>query len=227
MSSVDLVNQQWKILIFERFMEILKAPYGDFSAIGNLANAINDGQSLNQIVELLSRHSQAKYAFQHRLQLGTINLQQLHSLSKDTLGYAYAEHMLSNGLEPIPTRVVNNDYDYLIVHLTETHDIWHVVINADTTMAGEIKLHAFVAAQLQMSRFYLAMLAKNLLKTAVEDLDLAPMHMDAMTQGWLMGKQAQPLFGIAWNRLWAIPLSQLQAQWNILLDIETTSPITV
>ena len=107
-------------------------------------------------------------------------------------------------------------------HLTETHDIWHVVINADTSMAGEIQLQAFVAAQLQISRFSLAMLAKNLLKTAVEDLDLAEQHMDALTTGWLMGKQAEPLFGIQWNTLWEKPLAQLQTQWNILLDIPTT-----
>jgi ubiquinone biosynthesis protein Coq4 len=222
MSSLNSANQQWQMLVFERFMEILQTPYGNFPAIWNLANAINDAESLKQIGELLSHHPTAKYAFHNRLLLGTIDVQQLHSLPKDTLGYAYAEHMLSNGFSPIQLPAIEHDYDYLMVHLTETHDIWHVVINADTSMAGEIQLQAFVAAQLQISRFSLAMLAKNLLKTAVEDLDLAEQHMDALTTGWLMGKQAEPLFGIQWNTLWEKPLAQLQTQWNILLDIPTT-----
>jgi len=223
MSSVNLVNQQWQMLVFERFMEILKTPYGNFPAMWNLANAINDAESLKQIVELLSQHPTAKDAFHKRLLLGTIDLQQLHSLPKNTLGYAYAEHMLGNGLKPIQPQAINHDYDYLMVHLTETHDIWHVVTNTDTSIAGEIQLQAFVTAQLHISRFSLAMLAKNLLKTAVEDLDLAEQRMDALTKGWLMGKQAKPLFGIQWHTLWEKPLAQLQTQYNILLDIPATS----
>jgi ubiquinone biosynthesis protein Coq4 len=83
-------------------------------------------------------------------------------------------------------------------------------------MAGETKLQAFVAAQLRASRFSFAMLAKNLLKAAVEDLNLAEQLIDALTEGWRLDKQAQPLFGVQWNSLWNIPLIDLQAEWNIL-----------
>lgn len=218
MITTKLVGQhpQWKMLVFERFIEILKAPYGDFQAIWNLANAINDEEGFRRTVELLSVHPLAKNAIQNRLLLGAINLQQLHSLPEDTLGYAYSDHLLCNGLNPIQSQMVDYDYDYLILHLTEVHDIWHVVIDADTSMAGETKLQAFVAAQLRTSRFSFAMLAKNLLKTAVEDLELAEQLMDALTEGWRIGKQAQPLFGVQWNTLWDIPLIQLQAKWNVL-----------
>ncbi|MEP0900333.1 Coq4 family protein [Leptolyngbya subtilissima AS-A7] len=150
--------------------------------------------------------------------LGAIDLKQLHSLPAETLGYAYSDHLLRNSLNPIQSQTVENDYDYLIAHLAEVHDIWHVVINADTSMAGETKLQAFVAAQLRASRFSFAMLAKNLLKAAVEDLDLAEQLMDALTEGWRMGKQAYPLFGMQWNTLWDIPLVKLQAKWNLLPD---------
>ena len=209
------------MLVFERFMEILKTPYGNFQAIWNLVDAINDAESLKQIVELLSRYPTAKYAFDKRLVLGTIDLQQLHSLPKEP-GYAYAEHMLSNSLKPLQTQEIEHNYDYLMVHLTKTHDIWHIIINPDISMAGEIQLQAFVAVQLQSSGFSLAMLAKSLLKTAVEDLDLAEQRIDALTKGWLMSKQAKPLFGIQWNTLWEKPLAQLQTQWNILLEIPAT-----
>lgn len=215
MSEIDSVNQQWKKAVFERFIEILKSPYGDFQAIWNLANAINDTESLKQVVEMLSHHPTAKSAFQNRQLVGAIDLEQLHNLPIQTLGHTYADHMLRNGLKPIQPQAIANDYDYLMVHLTETHDIWHVVINADTSMAGETKLQAFVAAQLQFSRFSLAMLAKNLLKTAVEDLDLAEPFMDALAEGWLIGKQSQPLFGMQWETLWEMPLVQLRSQWNI------------
>jgi ubiquinone biosynthesis protein COQ4 len=193
----------------------LKAPYGDFQAIWNLANAINDPESLKRTIELLCLHPLAKYAFQNRLRIGMIDFQQLHCLPQETLGYAYSDHMLRNSLTPITSSMVESDYEYLMVHLTEVHDIWHIIIGADTSMAGETKLQAFVAAQLRSSRFSFAMLAKNLLKAAVEDLNLAEQLMDALTQGWLIGKQAQPIFGMQWNTLWDTPLIQLQAKWNI------------
>jgi len=214
--DLDEPDSQWKMQVFERFLQILKAPYGDFQAIWNLANAVNDEAGFRRTIEWLSVHPSANNAIQNRLRLGVIDLQQLHSLPAETLGYAYSDHLLRNGLNPIQSQMVEDEYDYLIVHLTEVHDIWHVVINADTSMAGETKLQAFVAAQLRTSRFSLAMLAKNLLKTAVEELDLAEQLMDALTEGWRLGKQAHLLFGVQWNTLWDIPLIELQDKWNVL-----------
>lgn len=149
--------------------------------------------------------------------MGALDLQQLHSLSVDTLGYAYSDHLLRHDLNPIQSKFVDSESDYLFLHLTEVHDIWHVVINADITMEGETKLQAFVASQLQSFRFAYAMLAKNLLKTSVEDLELVGSLMDALTEGWLLGKQAHQLFGVQWNTLWHRPLVDLQRELKILL----------
>ncbi len=223
MISKDSVNknQQWQELVFKSFLQILRAPYGDFGSIWNLANVINDEDSLRETITLLSCHAPAKSAIQSRFLLGMIDLQQLNCLPKETLGYIYSEHMLRNGLKLIPCQTVKNDFDYLMVHLTEVHDIWHVVINADTSMAGETKLQAFVAAQLRNSRFSFAMLAKNLLKASVEDLVLAEQLMNALTAGWLLGKQSQPIFGIRWDELWEVPLTKLQEQLAILPKISS------
>ncbi|HEY9675505.1 MAG TPA: Coq4 family protein [Waterburya sp.] len=100
------------------------------------------------------------------------------------------------------------------MHLQETHDTWHVVTGGDTTKAGEIELEAFYMAQIYPSAFFFALLAKNLLKTAIQDLELSKVHMNALAQGWVLGKQAKPLFGIQWNTLWEVPLEQLRAQLN-------------
>jgi len=218
MNTKDSIGQhsQWKKQVFERFMQILNAPYGDFQAIWNLANAVSDGAGFRRTVELLSIHPLAKNAIQNRLHLGAIDVQQLHALPEETLGYAYSDHLLRNGLTPIQSQIAKDDYDYLVVHLTEVHDIWHVVIKADTSMVGETKLQAFVAAQLRTFRFAYTMLAKNLLKTAVEDLECVEQLMDALTEGWRLGKQAQPLFGMQWNTLWNIPLIELQTKWKLL-----------
>ncbi len=208
-------SQQWENQLLERFIEIVKAPYGDFAAIGNLSRATRDTESFQQIIESLSRYPQAKSAIQERFQLGNIDLLQLYRLPSDTFGYAYAAHMLDNGLKPLQIPSAEDDYTYLALHMTEIHDIWHVVTGSDTSIEGEIQLHAFTAAQLHFARFYLSMLARSILKTAINAIERADQHMDALTRGWMMGKQAHPLFGIRWNTLWDMPLEQLRTEVNI------------
>lgn len=202
--------------ILEQFGSLVQAPYGDFQAIGRLVNATSDLESIQKMLESLSHYPTAKRAFQERFYLGEIDLEQLYQLPSGTFGHAYAVHMLDNGLKPLKLQIAETDYSYLMFHLTESHDIWHVVIGADTSMEGEIQLQAFIAAQLHFSRFALAMLAKNLLKTAIDDLEEADQRLDALTQGWLMGKQAQSLVGIQWNTLWEKPLKQLRMELDII-----------
>lgn len=61
----------------------------------------------------------------------------------------------------------------------------------------------------------MALLSKNLLKAALEDIELSGEYMNALVEGWLMGKQAKPLFGIQWNILWETPLETLRTQLNL------------
>lgn len=209
--------------LLETFGETVKAPYSDFAAIGRLIAATDDAENLEQIIKWLSQYPQARSALQNRITLGDIDLQTLHRLSPHTFGYAYAEHMLGNGLQPIKLPVSGDDGNYIIAHLTETHDIWHIITGFDTTMVGEIKLQAFVTAQLRFSRFSLTMLAKNMLKTAIDAVELTEERLDAISCGWRMGKQARPLFGVQWNTLWDMPLEQLRIEFNILPRYDSTA----
>lgn len=216
-------QKTWQDCLLETFEETVKAPYGDFAAIGRLIAASHDAENLEQIINWLSQSPQARSALQKRITLGDIDLQALHRLSPNTFGYAYAEHMLGNGLQPIKLPVSGDDGNYLIAHLTETHDIWHTISGFDTSMVGEIKLQAFVTAQLRFSRFSLAMLAKNMLKTAIDAVEETEERLDAVTCGWSMGKQARPLFGVQWNTLWDMPLEQLRTEFNILPRYDSTT----
>ncbi|MCU0534614.1 MAG: Coq4 family protein [Hydrococcus sp. Prado102] len=217
METIKDTQQQWQDLALESFLNIVKAPDGDFDAIARLSSTLNDASSLKIIVEFLSRHPQGKQAFLERPRLGNVDLQQLHQLPQDTLGYVYADNMLKNGLTPLQANSINNDYEYLSAHITETHDLWHIVTGCDTNILGEIQLEAFYVAQLYASRFWLALLAKNLLKAVVYDIEVAERYMNAITQGWTMAKQAKPLFGIRWNTLWEKPLKDVRSSLNIIL----------
>jgi ubiquinone biosynthesis protein COQ4 len=217
MQTTEDAQQQWQDLAFESFFNMVKASDGDFDAIAQLSNALNDDESLKTMVEFLSLDPQGKQAFLDRPRLGNVDLYKLHQLNTSTFGYIYADHMLTNNLTPLQANQVNNDYEFLAAHITETHDIWHVVTGCDTNIIGEIRLEAFYVAQLYTSRFWLALLAKNLLKTVVYEIEVTDRYMDAITQGWLMAKQAKPLFGIQWKTLWEISLQDIRTSLNIIL----------
>jgi ubiquinone biosynthesis protein Coq4 len=170
------------------------------------------------MIERLSRHPQGKKAFKSRLSLGTIDLAGLRQLSDNSLGRIYANHMIENQLKPLQVNPGKDDYQFLGAHITETHDIWHVVTGSNTDILGEIQLEAFYVAQLEVSRFWLALLTKNLLKSVLYNIEVATQYMDALTQGWIMGRQAEPLFGIDWSTLWETPLEEVRTSLKIVID---------
>ena len=181
-----------------------------------MSQALNDKDTLQKIVAFLSLTPQGKEAFINRPLLGKIDLQQLYQLPDHTLGYAYAEHMIANEFTPPPVKEMTNDpFVFLNVHMGETHDIWHVVTGCNTDKPGEVQLEAFCSAQLTPDRLFLSLLAKNLLKTAMYDIELSEKIMDGLTQGWIMGKRAKPLFGIEWNKLWETSLEEVRESLNI------------
>ena len=208
--------QEWQNAVYDSFMNMVKAKDGDFEVLGQLSQAVSDAKSFDLMIEFISGHHQGKLAFEKRPRVGLINIEELHQLPKNTLGYMYADHLISNNLKMLETGEVNNDYQFLGYHITETHDIWHVVTGFGTNILGEIQLEAFSAAQLYASRFWVALLAKNLLKSVVFDIEISNQYLDAITQGWLMGKQAKLLFCIEWNTLWDTPLIDIRSSLNII-----------
>ena len=177
---------------------------------------MNNAETLDKIIEFLSRTPQGKQAFLDRPRLGNVDLEQLLTLSEHTLGYVYAKQMKKNGVLPLEASKSDNNYQFFITHLRETHDLWHVVTGFDTSIVGEIQLEAFYVSQLHASRFWLALIAKNLLKAVVDDIETGGEYLNAITQGWTMAQKAKPLFGLQWNSLWSTPLDELRTSLNII-----------
>ncbi|MBH8573217.1 hypothetical protein I8752_09340 [Nostocaceae cyanobacterium CENA369] len=217
MQSIEKLDEIWQDKAIESIINFVKSADGDFDCIAELLNAVSDSDSLQKIVEFLSSTPQGKQAFQKRPLLGNIDLQKLHRLPINSLGYSFANHLLTNNLQPLQAKSVENDYDFFAAHIAETHDIWHIVTGCNTNVLGEIQLEAFYVNQLYASRFWLALIAKNLLKAVIYDIELSTTYMDAIAKGWTMAKQAKPLFGIEWNLLWETPLEDVRNSLNIIL----------
>lgn len=227
MQNIVTEKQQREAALLEAFINMVKSPDGDFEALEHLFQAASDRYSLQLIIDVLSQEPQGERAFQERPRLGNVDLEALHKLPKTTLGYHYAVHMLSNNLKVLSAKEVpDGDLAFLAVHTTETHDCWHVVTGCSTHITGEIELEAFYVAQMSASRFWLALLAKNLLKSTLQEIETSGDYMDALCRGWLRGKQAKPLFGIEWNKLWETPLAEVRDRLNLNRVPETASSLS-
>lgn len=222
MTLFKQLQATWQLwTIGYRLMKLIEAPYGDLVQIDHLSRVVNTASTLQPVADYLAQTEAGRRALSEQPRLGIVNLEELIQLPTHTLGYAYADFMLQRGLKP-PVILIDHPHPlvFLSVHMGEIHDIWHVVTGCDTSLLGEMKLQAFSAAQLRVSGFWVFLLAKNLIKTAIEDVQSFEARMDAVVEGWLLGKQANLLFGIDWKTQWEMPLETLRSQLGIFVETE-------
>ena len=138
-----------------------------------------------------------------------------------TVGYTVATHMKRCGLNPNIFRPadVRTKEDYAVVHITETHDIWHVVTGFGNDEPGEIGVIAFYCSQTGASIFVL-LLAAALLNTALFNHDRLQERFDAITEGWNAGKRARPMFGIDWTTQWHRPIEEVRRELQLPATVE-------
>lgn len=144
------------------------------------------------------------------------------SCAPGTLGHTVATHMRKCGLNPNIFRPaqVSSKEDYAVVHITETHDIWHVVTGFGNDEPGEIGVIAFYCSNTGASIFVL-LLAAALLNTALFNHGKLTERFDALTEGWLAGKRAKPLFGIDWASQWHRPIEQVRRELELPSHVES------
>lgn len=156
-------------------------------------------------------------ALRERPRLGRLDPSALAALPGGTLGASYGRFMLARGLDPgsLPTLPADSEDEYVIAHMLETHDLWHVVTGFDTDLFGEIALQAFYLAQ---HRAYLPFfsLSAVLLNTALVNYPEKAQRLDAMSEGWQMGKRAERLVGMDWRAQFERPLHEVRKDLNLV-----------
>ena len=155
-------------------------------------------------------------AFAQRPRLPASTFAELEKHPAGSMAQSYVTFMRSNGLAPdsIPHMEAQDDIDYYRAHLYETHDLWHVITGFDSTVAGELGLQAFYAAQVS-SRLSLLLLTAGVLNTMLFHPSEGGRRLRQVLRGWRMGKNARPIFGINWSEHWHRPIGELRAAWQL------------
>jgi ubiquinone biosynthesis protein Coq4 len=168
-----------------------------------------------EVVEALRREPRTAAAVRDRRPCAPIDLELLGRLPEGTLGRVFSDHCRARGLNPnlayIPP---GNEVDWMLHHLYQTHDIWHVATGWGNDEIGEYGLGAFYMAQLP-APFFGFLLAIAALSTVLRRRSFGE-FMEDIVAGYEMGKRAEPLFGVNWSTLWAVPLGDVRTRFGVV-----------
>ena len=150
----------------------------------------------------------------------SINLQELIELPLDTFGYHYALYMQRNRLKPLDispglAEIATNNV--FALRYAVTHDMFHVLLDFDTSYAGEIGVLAFAVAQKYNKLQSLGLPIATLIYVI-----LAPGQIKAIfanrQRGKFMGQKANFLLNYRFEDHWTETLTSLRKKLNISLS---------
>jgi ubiquinone biosynthesis protein COQ4 len=154
-------------------------------------------------------------AIDARQVFGPIRLVELETLPEGTLGRVFADHCRAREIDPNLTHVPPTDeVGWMLNHIYQTHDIWHVLTGWGNDLAGEVGLAGFYSAQLGAPPFFGYMLSLIQLNVVMRRANLAEIF-EAFSLGYQAGQRTQPLFGVDWDRLWDVPIEEVRARFAI------------
>jgi len=170
----------------------------------------------HEVIDALERDARTREALENRRTFGPIRLDELAGLPSGSLGRVFADHCRGRDLDPNLVYIPPTDAEgWMLNHLYQTHDIWHVVTGWGNDLAGEVGLGAFYAGQLRSPSFFGYMLALIIMNVVMRRADLDQVFA-AWSEGFRAGRHAAPLFGVVWSDLWATPLEEVRARFGIV-----------
>ncbi|NJL55433.1 ubiquinone biosynthesis protein, partial [bacterium] len=203
------------LVIFKSFFAMLAGEPG-LEVVGEMTDALIETPAFELAAQHLRRDPASAALIRDRYIPPVHDLDRLLTYAPDSLGFIYAKTMKETGFDPNLHAGMNPETDahYVELRLSQTHDIWHIITGFDTSPIGEIGLQAFHLPQFPYPLATM-LLANSLMSTTLLSPEESPNLLEAIAQGFYMGKKAQSLFAQKWEEGWEKPLAQWQAELNI------------
>jgi ubiquinone biosynthesis protein Coq4 len=151
------------------------------------------------------------------------DIEKLSGLPDGSLGREFARYLTDNDLDANllresafigAHRARGDDIGYLAERGFQLHDVFHVLTGFDTTPLGEVRVVSFTVAQTPAP--YPAMIiATRPLQMVLYKPELLPVVMDAITEGWALGRRARSLMAVHWEEYWESPLAELREEYGL------------
>ena len=149
-----------------------------------------------------------------------IDLSTLQTLPVGTLGRSYADQLISQGITPdtlIDPSPINDERDYIVHRLKETHDITHVLTGFGIDGVSELGLQGFNLAQ-NRSPLAVMLIFGGMLTALQNDEPLAPM-LRALAKGFQMGLDAELVISRKLEEGWDRPLNAWRSELRLPEEI--------
>jgi ubiquinone biosynthesis protein COQ4 len=142
----------------------------------------------------------------------------LRRLGPDTLGGRYVRHLDANGLsadyQAAATRYVDDDdIAYLMRRFRQTHDVWHALVALGVEGWEEVTIHAFSLGQLHLPVSWMILFFGGIKHGLLERRWTA--LTDVMPRAYRIGRRAQPLMPVIWEKMWDEPIDAVRARYAV------------
>lgn len=137
-----------------------------------------------------------------------------------TLGRAVHDHCAKWEITPKTfenTRPNETPGQHILVHIENTHDIWHPVMAMEADPPGEVGVQAFYMGQMPNLLGVLCIGIAHFRVLKYTPLEY-PVLMDTVARGWILGKRALPLFGVPWEEWFDRPLADVRKELHVDVD---------
>ncbi len=204
-----------RLLILKSSVSML---FGDDSleTVGELTHGLLATPAYDRVAYHLNQDPACAALIRDRYIPPAHDLDALLNLPCDSLGYIYAVQMKKKGFDPNlhAGMTAKTDAEYIELRLSQTHDLWHIVTGFDTSVVGEIGLQAFHLSQFPYPLATI-LVATSLISSTLKEPETLPKLLEAIAQGFQIGKTAKSLFAQKWEEGWEKPLTQWQTELNI------------
>ncbi|MEB3161623.1 MAG: Coq4 family protein [Prochlorothrix sp.] len=204
-----------RLLIVKAFTAMLLGN-GSLNTVGELVYGLLGTPAYDQMAQYLNQDPACAALIRDRYIPPAHDLEALLTLPSNSLGYIYAVQMKKTGFDPNlhAGMTAKSDAEYVELRLSQTHDLWHIITGFDVSEIGEIGLQAFHLPQFPYPLATM-LVANSLISTTLQAPDLLPQLLEAIAQGFQMGRAAKPLFAQKWEEGWEKPLTQWQTELKV------------
>jgi ubiquinone biosynthesis protein COQ4 len=203
------------LIIFKSFFAMLTGEES-LESVGEMSAALIETPAFDLAAEHLMRDPASAALIRSRYLPPIHDLEKLLTYPQDSLGYIYAAATKEKGFDPNlhADMTAESDAQYVEVRLSQTHDIWHIVTGFDASPIGEIALQSFHLPQFPYPLATM-LVANSLMSSTLLAPEELPKLLNAIDQGWAMGKTSKSLFSQKWEEAWEKPLETWQAELGI------------
>ena len=198
---------------------MLRNPEGTESVF-DIEDGLKDTRAADGVVTRVRQDDAVAAMMDERYLAEPVDLDALAAMPDDSLGHAFARHILDHGFDPDYYRKldVETDLDWALMRMRQTHDIWHVVTGIDTSRLGEVAVKAFELAQ-TWRPLAAVITCGGVMRYLMKDPDQLGDAMTHISHGYQLGRHAAPFLAQKWEQHWQRPLAEWRARVGLPAEV--------